>query len=209
MAFVVIEGPNGSGKTSLIKALGDSGYKTLSSPNGTPLAKMLRPACRGTEPWVDIDPTIQFMLFSAARFDEYLRLVHGSSDVVIADRWWTSTYVYQCCFQGIPVPFMQYTIHPNEKIDKVIILDGEDDVLIARVEGERAQNEQHGKCSWTKNYDTTKKIANLYRHELPAYLAGRNIPTEIIDTTNRTPGNVFDLVKCHIREIQNGPTNNN
>ena len=209
MSFVVIEGPNGSGKTSLIKSLAYEGYKTLSSPNGTPLAQMLRPACRGTEPWADIDPNIQFMLFSAARLDEYIRLVHGSKNMVIADRWWTSTYVYQCCYQGIPVRFMQYTIHPQEQIDKVIILDGNDDVLIARVEGERTKNAQHGKCSWTKNYDVTKKIANMYRHELPAYLAGRDISSEIIDTTSITPANVLDLVRCRIKEIENGSKNNN
>ena len=123
--FIVVEGVNGSGKTSLINNLAKKGYQTLSSPNGTPLAKILRPACRGTEPWIDIDKRVHFMLFSAARLDEYIRCIKDKKEVVVADRWWTSTFVYQCILQGIPIDFMEYTIHPQEEINLVIILDGD------------------------------------------------------------------------------------
>ena len=101
--FYVIEGPNGAGKTTLKNALEKKGFRTLSSPNGTPLAQMIRSACRGTPPFEDMDSRTQFMLFSAARHDEYIRLIHPYQGVVFADRWWTSTYVYQCLWEGIAV----------------------------------------------------------------------------------------------------------
>ena len=202
MSFIVIEGANGAGKTSLIKSLSEKGYKTLSSPNGTPLAKMLRPACRGAEPWTDIGQTTQFLLFSAARYDEYQRIVHNSKELVFADRWWTSTYVYQCMLQGIPVPFMEYTIHPEEKIDMVILLDADDNVLVQRVMDERKSNPSHGLCSWTTQSQTIIDLANLYRKELLPYLSKRNIPWIQINTTNLSKDDVLKSVEEHGETIR-------
>jgi len=201
--FVIIEGPNGAGKTTLIKNLQKNGYSALSSPNGTPLAKMLRPACRGTEPWEDIDKTVQFLLFSAARMDEYVRCVYDKKEVVVADRWWTSTYVYQCILQGIPVEALEYTIHPDEKIDLVILLDAPDQILIDRVESDREKDPNHGKCTWTKNYDTMYRLMEIYRKDLPKYLMKKNIPIRIIDTGNMTTEEVFEgakkTIECHTK----------
>ena len=203
--FVVCDGPNGAGKTSLINDLKADGVSTLSSPQETPLSLMLRPACRGTDPWEDIDPKVQFMLFSAARYDEYVRLVHGQKKVCVADRWWTSTYVYQCIFQGIPVDFMEYTIHPEEQIDLVILLDGEDDELIQRVIGERSANPEHGVCTWTQKEESMKRIMAIYRNELKAYLESRDIPVEVIDSTglstDTVKGIVSDLIAKYGGEI--------
>ncbi|MFA7219421.1 MAG: dTMP kinase [Synergistaceae bacterium] len=196
--FVVVEGPNGSGKTSLIKALSKKGYQTLSSPNGTPLAKILRPACRGTGQWTDIDKRVQFMLFSAARLDEYIRLVKDKKEPVIADRWWSSTYVYQCTFQGLSVDFMEHTIHPDEKIDLVIRLDADDEVLINRVLSEREKNPDHGKCRWTQDRETMKELIRIYREMLPEYLSNRGIKSIGIDTTGKTKEEIVEIAEKEI-----------
>ena len=198
--FVVVEGSNGAGKTTLINKLREEkGYKTLSSPNGTDLAKMLRPACRGIQPWADIDKKIQFLLFSAARLDEYIRLVESNESVVVADRWWTSTYVYQCILQGISVDFMEHTIHEDEKIDLVIILDGKDEVLLDRMQKERDANPGHGKCRWTQEEETQRTLMRLYRDQLPRYLSGRGIRQVIIDTSDKTEEEVLEEA-CRIIE---------
>jgi len=201
--FVIVEGSNGAGKTTLINNLRDKGYETLSSPNGTDLAKMLRPACRGVKPWEDIDKKIQFLLFSAARLDEYIKCVEGQEKVVIADRWWTSTYVYQCVLQGISVDFMEHTIHDGEQIDLVILLDGDDDVLLSRMRAERAKNPKHGKCTWTKDEEILKRLMKIYREDLPAYLKLKNIPCVVINTNDKTTEEVTEIAYQTVEELKN------
>jgi thymidylate kinase len=192
MSFYIVEGPNGAGKTTLINNLQEKGIKTLSSPNGTPLAQMIRSACRGTDQWTDLDKGVQFLLFSAARLDEYIRLVKDVSQPVVADRWWTSTYVYQVILQNIPVQFMEYTVHPEEQINGVILLDGRDDVLIDRCQSERKKNATHGTCRWTQDWMTMQKIMKIYRIDLPKYLDSRKIPHTTINVTHMNPENVLE-----------------
>lgn len=182
--FVILDGPNGVGKTSIVKNLSEDGYDTLSSPNGTPLASFLRPVCRGTDQWQDVDKTVQFLCFSAARFDEYLRRVHNKKHTIVADRWWTSTYVYQVILQGLPVKFLEYTVHPQEKIDLVILLGGDSEVLIDRVIKEREKNPKHGLCTWTKEKNTMRRLNEIYDEDLPKYLSTKNIRWRKINTTN-------------------------
>jgi thymidylate kinase len=184
--FCCVDGPNGAGKTTLINNLSRFGYTTLSSPNGTKLAKLLRPMCRGTDGWGDIDRRIQFMLFSAARLDEYIRLVHGKDDICVADRWWTSTYVYQCKFEGIDEDFLKHTIHPEEKIDLVLHLDADDNVLIERAIGERERNVVHGHCKWTQDSSNIITLANYYRYDLMEYLDKIGVRHETINTTDKS-----------------------
>jgi len=201
MSFVVIEGPNGAGKTTLIKRLSEQGYRTLSSPNGTPLAKMIRPACRGADQWNDLDEMVKFLLFSAARYDEFKRLVENKKDIIICDRWHFSTWVYQCQLGNIPVSLYEATIPKEEKIDKVIILGGDPEVLINRVIAEREKNQSHGICSWTKEKETMIRINQIYDTDLPNYLKYRKIPCIKIDTTNMTIDSVEYQVKHEIDKI--------
>ena len=194
MSFYIVEGANGAGKTTTIKNLSNIGYKTLSSPNGTDLAKFLRSACRGTDQWSDLDKVVKCLLFSAARYDEYLRLVHNTDDVIIADRWWTSTYVYQIVLESLPLSLLETTIHPQEKIDCVFILGGDSEILIQRVLKERAQNHSHGICSWTKEIETMRKLNKIYDQELPKYLISKNIRCIKIDTTIMNPEEVQNYI---------------
>jgi len=204
MALICIEGPNGAGKTSTITKLKQKGFDTLSSPNGTPLAKYLRAACRGTGEWSDLSNVTKFLLFSAARLDEYNKLAKdkGPNEFVICDRWHFSTYVYQCTFEDIPVEFLEHTIHKDEMVRLVIILTGESDILVDRMEKDRKKNPQHGKCSWTQNLETMKKINEIYINELPKYLITKNIPFVIIDTTNKNQDQVQSEVEKIIENLK-------
>lgn len=208
MPFICVEGPNGVGKTSLVSALKQDGYSTLSSPNGTPLAQMLRSACRGVGEWSTLDKRVQFMLFSAARFDEYLRLVHNKKQTIITDRWWTSTYIYQCMLQGIEVEFLELTKHPEEKIDMVILLDGNDDELLERVKKEREANPAHGNCRWTQEQESQRKLINLYRTELPPYLKSQNISYITINTSGKSKDEVKAEVIKIIKDLEKENTQN-
>jgi len=193
--FIVLDGPNGAGKTTIVNNLKKHGIQTLSSPNGTELAKFLRPVCRGTDQWTDVDKTIQFLCFSAARLDEYIRLVKDNKQLIVADRWWTSTFVYQCVLGGISEEFLRHTIHPQEKIDRVIIMTGHPDILADRVIAERSKNPTHGVCSWTKERDTMKRINEIYTNELPKYLTSKGINYEILDTTKYTIEEVQNMIE--------------
>lgn len=206
--FVVIDGPNGSGKTSIINRLKLKGIKTLSTPNATNLSKMLRPVCRAMNEWRDVNTLVQFLLFSACRVDEYIRCVKDSSDIIVADRWWTSTFVYQCVLEGFPVDFLQNTICNDEKIDLVILLDGQNDVLDFRSKNERIKNPNHGSCMWLSSVDYMQKIYSAYREELPSYLAEIKQPYLIIDTTNLNLDQVYDLVLNHILKLKGITCNN-
>jgi thymidylate kinase len=183
MSFFLLEGPNGGGKTTVLNKLADMGVDTFESPgNGTELSKVLRPWCRGTAA-PDIDPKVQFLLFSAARVDEYARRVKNATHPVVAGRWWTSTFVYQNLYQGLPLSMLEATLDPEEKIDGVFLLTAAPEVLIERVRKEREANPAHGKCSWTADYEKT--LASLYRiymEDLPLYLTGRGIPVSIMFT---------------------------
>jgi len=192
---ICLEGPNGTGKTSIIKYFAKMGIKTLSSPNGTDLAKYLRPACRGTDQWTDLSDMVKFLLFSAARCDEFDKLVKDQKELIICDRWHFSTFVYQVILGGIDQKLYEMTIHPEEKIDRVIILTGNSDVLIDRVIAEREKNPSHGVCTWTKERETMRKINEIYTNELPKYLTLRGIDHEILDTTNKSIEQVQSMVE--------------
>lgn len=200
--FIILEGPNGSGKTTLKNRFTtEPGFTTLFSPGSTDLANYLRPVCRGTDQWVGVDPHLQFLSFSTARTDEYLKIVHNNPNIIISDRWWTSTYVYQCMLQGFSVDFLEHTIHPKEQIDAVFILDAEPETLISRIQKERNQNPSHKICTWTKEKETTYQLREIYKNKLPTYLTSRNIKNQTINTENYTPEEIFEYVKEEIKKL--------
>jgi len=208
MSFYIVEGPNGVGKTTLINAVKEKtkrgeNFKAFSSPGETPLGEMLRPACRGVPPWEDLDPKIKFMLFSSVRYDQYVKIAKDSKEICFADRWWTSTYVYQCMYGNIPVPFLEYTIHPEEKIDGIFLLNGNPDLLIKRINKERKANPQHGKCAWTQDEESIKKINSIYKNSLPCYLKRKGINVIEIDVTKLSPQEVQDIVFKKVEDIEN------
>ena len=202
MSHICLEGVNGVGKTTIIKRLEQKGYKTLSSPNGTPLAKYLRPACRGTDCWNDLSDMVKFLLFSAARCDEYDKLVKDKHNTVICDRWHFSTWTYQCQLGDISEQLYKLTIHPDEEVDMVIILTGDPKVLAKRVKDERLKNTDHKKCSWTQNLETMKRIGHIYKNKLPPYLEKQNIKYHIIDTTVLTIDQVENEVQNLIDSLE-------
>jgi len=198
---ICIEGPNGAGKTTIVKELREKGFSTLSSPNGTDLAKYIRSACRGADQWDDLSDMVKFLLFSAARCDEFDKLIKDQNTTVICDRWHLSTWVYQCQLGNIPVELYEMTIHPDEHIDLVIILTGDPDTLINRVEAERSKNPNHGKCTWTKERETMIRIGEIYVKELPQYLKGKGISFRIVNTTDKTLQQVRQEVEAIIKNL--------
>jgi thymidylate kinase len=202
MSFYVIDGPNGAGKTTLLKSLAEKGYVTFSSPYGTSLSSYLRDICRGVGDWKNISSDVQLLLFAATRTDEYINRVEPFKDImdIIADRWWTSTYVYQVCNGGSSNKLFENTIYSNEKIDKIVLLDADDNLLADRVIKEREKNKSHSFCRWTQDVELMKRIATIYREDLTEYIKSKNIKLSTINTTNLTEEQVL---QAFLTEIKN------
>jgi dTMP kinase len=106
--FVVIEGPEGAGKSTLIRALGarlaaeGRAHTLVREPGGTPLAEAARRAV--LDPEHRPGPVAELFLFLAARADLVAAVIRPALDrgeVVIADRFDLSTMAYQVAGRGL------------------------------------------------------------------------------------------------------------
>lgn len=101
-AFVVVEGPEGAGKSTLVRALGArllaEGVQVLAvrEPGGTPVAEAARKlALRSRH---EISPAAELFLILAARADlvaRHIRPALEAGHLVLADRFDLSTRAYQ------------------------------------------------------------------------------------------------------------------
>ena len=106
--FVVIEGPEGAGKSTLVRWLGTQlrvdGQRVLTvrEPGGTPIAEAARKLAlksRHDRAW-----GAELFLFLAARADLVERVIRpalADGQVVIADRFGLSTIAYQVAGRGL------------------------------------------------------------------------------------------------------------
>ena len=106
--FVVVEGPEGSGKSTLIRALAarmsaaGRSRSSVREPGGTSLAESVRQALLEADH--QVAPVAELFLFLAARADltsQVLRPALAAGRVVLADRFTLSTEVYQVVGRGL------------------------------------------------------------------------------------------------------------
>lgn len=110
MPLIVIEGPEGAGKTTQVRRvaewLGAAGHEVLPvrEPGGTPVGDDIRRILLD-HPASDIVPRAESLLFMASRAQLVEReilpaLARGV--VVLLDRFFLSTYAYQVAGRGLP-----------------------------------------------------------------------------------------------------------
>jgi len=111
MTFVVVEGPEGAGKSTLVRWLGTTlraegrAVLTVREPGGTPIAEAARKLALKSRH--DRAFGAELFLFLAARADLVERVIRPALDsgqVVIADRFGLSTIAYQVAGRGLPRP---------------------------------------------------------------------------------------------------------
>jgi dTMP kinase len=107
---IVLEGPEGAGKSTQIKLLADAltkaGRKVVSlrEPGGTPLGEEVRKVLLH-DATLDIVPRAESLLFMAARaqiVEKEVMPALKSGATVLLDRFFLSTYAYQMAGRGLP-----------------------------------------------------------------------------------------------------------
>lgn len=110
--FIVLEGPEGSGKTTLAGHLGErlssagTPWLAVREPGGTPVAEAVRRALLEEHP---ASPVAELFLFLAARADlveGVIRPALAEGKVVLADRFELSTEAYQAVGRGLDPAFV-------------------------------------------------------------------------------------------------------
>lgn len=111
--FVVLEGPEGTGKSSVAARLAERlrlagiASVTVREPGGTPVAEAARRALLEDHP---ASPVAELFLFLAARADvvaSVIRPALAGGKLVLADRYELSTEAYQAVGRGLDAGFVQ------------------------------------------------------------------------------------------------------
>ncbi len=110
--FITLEGPDGSGKSSLMPrlaaALAFDGCEVVSTrePGSTPLGEQMRRLVLDTDPPIDRGGRADALLFAASRaqhVEEVIRPAIARGAVVICDRYADSSLAYQGAGSGVPM----------------------------------------------------------------------------------------------------------
>ena len=108
-AFIVVEGADGIGKTTLATRLGerlrDAGHDVVEvrEPGGTPMAEAARRTV--LDPAFDTAPLAEVFLYLAARADLVVRVIKPALEagkIVLGDRYELSTEAYQVEGRQLP-----------------------------------------------------------------------------------------------------------
>lgn len=150
MTFIVVEGPEGAGKSTLTRSLTSrllaEGRRVLPvrQPGGTPIAEAARKLALKSKH--EITPAAELFLFLAARADLVDRVVRPALEdgqVVLADRYDLSTLAYQVAGRGLPRPEVEAALRlatGGLVPDLTLVLDVP--VAVGRERQRRAQKEQ-------------------------------------------------------------------
>jgi dTMP kinase len=114
--FITLEGPDGSGKSSLLPRLAEVlrrrglAVVTTREPGSTPLGERIRALLLDTEPRIDHTGRADALLFAAARtqhVEDVIRPALARGAVVLCDRYADSSLAYQGAGSGIPMDEMR------------------------------------------------------------------------------------------------------
>lgn len=142
--FITLEGPDGSGKSSLLPrlaaALAARGCDVVATrePGSTPLGERIRSLVLDTEPKIDRTGRTDALLFAAARAQHVAEVIEPAlarGAVVVCDRYADSSLAYQGVGSGVPLDELRAVQHfatGGLAPDLTILLDLPVDVGLAR-----------------------------------------------------------------------------
>ena len=118
--FITLEGPDGSGKSSLMPRLAavlrarGCDVVTTREPGSTPLGEQVRRLVLDTEPKIDRTGRADALLFAASRaqhVDEVILPALERGAVVLCDRYADSSLAYQGSGSGVPIDELRAVQH--------------------------------------------------------------------------------------------------
>ena len=118
--FITLEGPDGSGKSSLVPHLAailraaGCDVVTTREPGSTPLGERIRNLLLDTEPRIDHSGRADALLFAASRaqhVDEVIVPALERGAVVLCDRYADSSLAYQGSGSGVPMDELRVVQH--------------------------------------------------------------------------------------------------
>ena len=134
MAFIVFEGLDHSGKSTLIQSLSkelekrDIEFILTREPGGTTLGEKIREVV--LHPYDTISPETEILLISASRRDHIEKVITPSLEAgkwVICDRFWPSTSAFQGAGRGLSIEQVkwlnQFTVPEDITPDLWVLLD--------------------------------------------------------------------------------------
>ena len=135
MAFIVLEGLDHSGKTTLIQSLSQElkkkgiDYVLTREPGGTALGELVRE--RVLNPYGEsVSAPTELLLICASRRDHIEKVITPTLQEgkwLICDRFWPSTYAFQGAGRGMSVDFIdrlnKFTVPSDVQPDLWILLD--------------------------------------------------------------------------------------
>jgi dTMP kinase len=196
--FIVIEGPEGAGKSTLASALADrlreAGHDVVPvrEPGGTGPAELARQAL--LDPSSELDPETELLFVAAARahlVQAVIRPALAAGRTVVSDRYDLSTMAYQAAGRGLPadvVSAVNRTATRGLAPDLTLVLD------VPPAEGRRRQ------LAVGKGADRfEREDAAFHERVRAAYLAARGVGTVHIDAT-MTPQAVLDAAWAAVHE---------
>ena len=110
--FITLEGPDGSGKSSLLRSLSAwleaAGCDVVATrePGSTPFGELMRRMVLDPDPPIDRTGRADALLFAASRaqhVDEVIRPALDRGAVVVCDRYADSSLAYQGAGEGVPL----------------------------------------------------------------------------------------------------------
>lgn len=230
--FFVVDGPDGTGKTTLVKRLTaryiEHGISCIPArnPAGTVLGRAIRQA--SIEVTEEQEPVAKARLLCQVAAciqllqEQYVPNIDNS--IVIFDRYLLSTIVYQGFMSGVYMPdfcalYTELTADlPNP--DMTIVLHASHAKLMERT-GKRRKEVKKGKKA-TKAQENYNNDVMESEHRLAQQVHGFHYPQSwlrpgsnliVCDTTDRTEDEVFEYVWGHLnhtwRVAKNEPTTPN
>ena len=199
--FIVIEGPEGSGKTTLARRLveilveNNLDAELVREPGGTPVGERIRAII--LDPGMDMHPRTELFLFLAARsvfVETLVKPIVSRGGIVVSDRFDLSTMAYQAAGRGLPEDeliaannFAKDYLEPD--ICFLLIVDFEEGRRRQKLQGKTADRIE-------------RELIDFHNRVFEGYerFAKNILNVSMVDTTGKSESEVRDLVLRELRK---------